>query len=108
MLQPFLIFKGKSNRQIATLEFMTFPTAGQYACQDKAWMDEARMHEWVVKVLKPQKDDPDVNNPSIEPPILILDAYHVHEMGSLVNLHPDDRHQGSPCPIRVHVFVSTN
>ena len=27
----------------------------------------------------------DANNPSVEPPILILDAYRVHHMGTVVN-----------------------
>ena len=45
MLQPFLIFKGKPNGCIAMREFLTYPAHKQYACQDKAWMDEVRMHE---------------------------------------------------------------
>ena len=66
-------------------EFATLPSEGEYACQDKAWMDEVRMHEWVAKVLKPWKNHRDANYPSAEPPLLILDAYHVHQMGSVVN-----------------------
>jgi hypothetical protein len=85
MLAPFLIFKGKPNGRIATREFATFPSEGEYACQDKAWMDEVRMHEWVAKVLKPWKNHRDANYPSAEPPLLILDAYRVHQMGSVVN-----------------------
>ena len=45
MLPPYLIFKGKPNGGIASWEFSAFPAAGKYACQDKAWMDEGRMHE---------------------------------------------------------------
>ena len=39
MLRPFLIFKGKQNGHIIMCEFSTYPIAGKYACQDKAWMD---------------------------------------------------------------------
>ncbi len=48
-------------------------------------MDEARMLEWVAKVLKPWKDHRDASNPYAEPPLLILDAYRIHKMGSVVN-----------------------
>ena len=48
-------------------------------------MDEARMHDWVEKVLTPWKVHRDANNPSVEPPLLILDAYRIHQMGSVVN-----------------------
>ncbi len=43
------------------------------------------MHEWIDKVLKPWKDERDSNNLDINPPVLILDAYRVHLMGSVVN-----------------------
>ena len=44
-------------------------------------MDEAMMHKWIDAVLIPwrQARDPDVV------PLLILDAYRVHMMGSIVN-----------------------
>ena len=84
MLMPYLIFKGKPNGRIATREFSMFPSRARYACQEKAWMDEKRMHEWVDVVLKPWKEARDANNPSVAPPILILDAYRVHQMGSVV------------------------
>jgi hypothetical protein len=64
---------------------MTYPAAGKYACQPKAWMDEALMNEWIGIVLTPWKADRDANNLSLQPPILVLDAYHVHQMGSVVN-----------------------
>ena len=48
-------------------------------------MDEARLHEWVEVILKPWREARDSNNPSMQPPILILDAYHVHQMGSVMN-----------------------
>ena len=85
MLPPFLIFKGKPIKRIVMREFSTFSTQAQYACQNKAWMDEARMHVWVQVILKPWKEARDSNNPSMQPPIIILDAYRVHQMGSVVN-----------------------
>jgi hypothetical protein len=85
VLAPFLIFKGKPSGRIAMRKFSTYPNAGKYACQEKAWMDEKKMHEWIDVVLKPWKDDQDSNNPSPEPPIIILDAYRIHQMGLVVN-----------------------
>ena len=41
-------------------------------------MDESKMNE----LWKANRDE---NNPSVEPPILILDAYRMHQMGSIVN-----------------------
>jgi hypothetical protein len=52
MLIPFLIFKGKPQGWIANREFRTYPESGRYACQDKAWMDEAKMNEWIDAVLQ--------------------------------------------------------
>ena len=43
------------------------------------------MTEWIDVVLMPWKADRDANNPSLQPPILVLDAYRVHQMGSVVN-----------------------
>ncbi len=85
MLTPFVIFKGKPQGWIANRKFGTYPESGRYACQDKAWMDEAKMNEWIDTVLQPWKANRDKNNPSVEPPILILDAYRVHQMGTVVN-----------------------
>jgi hypothetical protein len=71
VLSPFLIFKGKPSGCIAMREFSNYPNAGKYA--------------WIDVVLKPWKDDRDSNNQSPEPPIIILDAYCIHQMGSVVN-----------------------
>ena len=43
------------------------------------------MNEWIDVVLKPWKDDHNASNPFIQPPIIVLDAYHVHQMGLVVN-----------------------
>ena len=81
LLTPFLIFKGKTDGRIASRELQTYPEECIYACQDKAWMDEPMMHKWIDLVLIPWKNSRD---PSITP-LLILDAYRVHMMGSIVN-----------------------
>ena len=81
LLTPFLIFKGKTDGRIASKELQTYPNECIYACQEKAWMDEAMMNVWIDLVLIPWKNerDPDVV------PLLVLDAYRVHMMGSIVN-----------------------
>ena len=81
LLTPFLIFKGKTNGRIANRELQTYPDECIYACQEKAWMDESMMNKWIDLVLIPWKNSRD---PSITP-LLILDAYRVHMMGSIVN-----------------------
>jgi hypothetical protein len=43
-----------------------YPDAGKYACQEKAWMDETQMHEWIDIVLKLWKETHDANNPSMQ------------------------------------------
>ena len=53
VLAPFLIFKRRPSGQILMHEFSTYPNAGKYACQEKVWMDEKKMHEWIDVVLKP-------------------------------------------------------
>ena len=62
-----------------------FHAEGKYACQPKVWMEKEMMNEWIDVILQPWKDQCKANNPSIQLPILILDAYRVHQMGSVVN-----------------------
>ncbi len=81
LLKPFLIFKGKTDGRIASKELQTFPADCFYACQEKAWMDEKMMNVWIDLVLVPWKDS---RKPGVVP-LLILDAYRVHMMGSIVN-----------------------
>ena len=81
ILPPFIVFKGAPNKRIAKQEFGTYPTGGKYACQQKAWMDETL----IEAVLKPYTDKKDAWDLSGPPPILILNAYRVHQMGSVVN-----------------------
>ncbi len=81
LLKPFLIFKGKTDGRIAQRELQTFPEDCIYACQEKAWMDAKMMNQWIDSVLIPWKDS---REPGVVP-LLILDAYRVHMMGSIVN-----------------------
>jgi hypothetical protein len=48
-------------------------------------MDETMMHEWIDVVLKPWKESWDANNSHVQLPIGVLDAYLMHQMGSMVN-----------------------
>jgi hypothetical protein len=80
-----MVLKGAPNGCIAKQEFCTYHRGGQYACQTKAWMDKTLVPAWIDDILKPYKDKKDARDPGGPPPILILDAYRVHQMGSVVN-----------------------
>ena len=67
-------------RGIMVPEFSTYHDGGKYACQEKEWINEAKMHEWIDVVLAPWKTDQDKNSMSGEPTLLILDAYLLHQM----------------------------
>jgi hypothetical protein len=82
---PFFIFQGKQNGHIMMHEFSTYPSVGKCVCQDKAWMNEVVLHQWIDDILKSSKDARDIINHSVQPPIIFLDAYRVHQMGSPVN-----------------------
>ena len=75
MLTSFMIFKGAPNGCIAMREFATYPVAGKYACQSKAWMDETNINLWIDHVLKLYKDKKDERNPFGPHLVLILNAY---------------------------------
>jgi hypothetical protein len=81
MLPPLLIFKGTQKGQISNYKLPSYPDGGHYSCQPKAWMDDHAMDKWIDLVLIPWKID---KAPGIVP-LLILDAYHVHMMGNIVN-----------------------
>jgi len=80
-LLPFLIFKGVPNGRIANQKIVMYPDCGHYLCQKKAWIDEDIMNNWINVILIQWKI---VKAPGIIP-ILILDAYHVHMIGNVVN-----------------------
>ena len=48
-------------------------------------MDEDQMHAWINLILTPYKEEKDQRDPDRPPPILILDAYRVHQVGSIMN-----------------------
>jgi hypothetical protein len=80
VLPSMVIFKGKPNGRIVKTEFATYPAPHRYHCQENAWMDEAVMLAWVEDILWPYiKTAPDDVIP-----LLILDSYQCHMMGSVV------------------------
>jgi hypothetical protein len=81
MLLPMLIFKGALNGCITKCKFVMCPDRGHYSCQKKLWMDSDMMNRWIDLVLVPWKN---LMAPGIVP-TLILDAYRVHVMGTIVN-----------------------
>ena len=62
-------------------ELPTLPDDLHYACQDKAWFDEATMLVWVRDVLGPYV----AGAPRMIVPILFLDSFKVHMKASVVN-----------------------
>lgn len=80
MLPSMFVFKGKKGGRIAR-EFATFPACAKYTVQDRAWMDERILQEWIAKVLKPYVE---AAPPGVQP-IIFLDSYRCHMMGSVVN-----------------------
>ena len=56
-------------------ELPTYPQVMIYTCQDNAWVDERVMLLWVEQVLKPYV---------IKAPLLFLNYFQCHMMGSVV------------------------
>ena len=80
LLPAMVVYKGKANRKIVRTELGSYPTTNHYRCQENAWMDEAVMVAWVDDVLAPYV----ATAPDHVIPILILDSYRCHMMGSVV------------------------
>jgi hypothetical protein len=80
LLPAMVVFKGKANGKIARTELGSYPTTNHYRCQASAWMDEAVMVAWVEEVLAPYV----ATAPDHVTPLLILDSYRCHMMGSVV------------------------
>ena len=72
---------GKRTGTIASRELPTLPAGLIYRVQEKAWFSEDIMLEWIEDVLKPYV----ANVPPGIVPILFLDSFTVHKMGSVVN-----------------------
>jgi hypothetical protein len=78
-LPPFVIYKGKRGRNSRiTSEFtnLPYPPSSFYTVQEKAWMDEVAMLDWIEQVWRPTVIDKG-------PTILILDEFVVHMMASI-------------------------
>ena len=80
-LTPVVIFKGAENGRIEKKEFLTYPTNMLYQMQENEWMDKRVMHFWVERVLKPYIK----TAPEHVIPIIFLDSYRCHIIGSVVN-----------------------
>ena len=79
-LKPFMIFKGTPNARIEKNELPFFDPCMFYCCQKAAWMDESVMLQWVDKVIKPYAQQA----PDWVVPLILLDSYRAHMMGSVV------------------------
>ena len=66
---------------MATREPCDHPQEMKYAMQPKAWFNEATMLDWVDDVLKPYV----ATAPVGIIPILFLDSFKVHLLGSVAN-----------------------
>jgi hypothetical protein len=80
LLPTMVVFKGMANGKITRTELGSYPTTNHYCCQESAWMDKAVMVAWVKEVLAPYVAmalDHVI-------PLLILDSYCCHMMGSVV------------------------
>jgi hypothetical protein len=63
--------------QMDTLQcIVTYPDMQKY------WI---QFHEWIDVILQSWKEHLDANNPPVDPLIIILDAYSMHQMDSAVN-----------------------
>ncbi len=75
-----VIFKGEPGGHIEREEIPQYHAGPLYVRQKKAWMDEAVMLQFVDKVLSPYM----MNQLNHVIPLLLLDSYWCHMMGSLV------------------------
>jgi hypothetical protein len=75
-----IVFKGQPNGCIVMREFATYPATHFYHCQPNVWMDEVVMLVWVDEVLAPYI----ATAPEHVVPLLVLDSYRCHMMGSVV------------------------
>ena len=80
VLTPMLIFKGAAGGRIEKREVPTYVKDIHYGIQSNAWMDERMMLMWVQQVLKPYVKDAPIGIV----PLLFLDSYRCHMMGSVV------------------------
>ncbi len=65
---------------IAKHELCKYPDDCHWVCKKKAWFDESIMLEWVKKILKPYL----AGTPCFIVPIILLNSFKVHMLGSVV------------------------
>jgi len=81
---PFIIYQGKVSRcgrirrELANARANHYPPGLIYQCQDKAWMDENTMLEWVETVWKPFTEQV-----KKAPTLLLLDWAPAHVVSSV-------------------------
>ena len=66
------------------MNLVQYPAGTFYAMQDKVWMDDHCMLDWVECIVHPYSELTDEYQP-----MLILDGYHCHMMGSVVRKNSD-------------------
>jgi hypothetical protein len=76
-----VIYKGTRYGRIATRKLLDHPQEIKYAMQPKAWFDKATMLDWFDYVLKPYV----ATAPAGIIPILFLDSFKVHLLGSIAD-----------------------
>ena len=81
MQTQMVVYQGTKHGRIATCEIRDHPQGMKYAMQPKAWFDEATMLDWVDDVLKPYV----ATAPVGIIPILFLDSFKVHLLGSVAD-----------------------
>ena len=75
-----LLSAAKRGGTIERRELATYPAGAVYKCQPKAWFSEDIMLEWVSDVLAPYV----ATAPPGIVPLLYLDSFRVHMMGSVI------------------------
>lgn len=84
-LPPFIVFKGKrSGRIIREVTQRAsengYPADCVYSVQDKAWIDEELMLEWIRRVWAPW-----VQSKNLQQSYLIMDSFKAHLVGSVAD-----------------------
>lgn len=85
--KPLFVFKGKRGGRIETREFRNgdYPDNIVLRVQEKAWMSEEVCLDWVETVVKPWAE----RAPSGIVPLLLLDQYKCHILGSVTTAIQD-------------------
>ena len=86
VLPPMLIFKGKTNRTIRNL---AVPSGMLVVTQEKAWMDEKLMLEWLDKIWLPHTESKQ-KELEFTKSFLTLDAFSAHKVDSVCEKMSDN------------------